>query len=74
MTAKEARDLAFDHSKRIQEIYEAVKRSALRGNYETHLNTGECTKDEMEVLRKNGYDVDYAYSEIDGAQYVIVKW
>lgn len=74
MTAKEARDLTFDHSKRMQAIYEGIKRSALRGNSETHLNVGECTKDEMEVLRKNGYTADYAYAEIDGMQYVVVKW
>lgn len=74
MNAEEARILTRNHSKRMQDIYSHIEKSAKQGNSEIHLFTSQASASELEVLRKNGFHASYETSETDGGQFVIVKW
>lgn len=74
MTAEEAKKLTFEHSKRMQAIYKSIEKSAMKGNNELYMHTGEVTVNEMEVLKKNGFVVGYETSETDGGQFAVIKW
>ena len=74
MTAAEARQLSFEHSKRMTHIYNRIKDSAKVGNNEVYLNTGDASKEEIGVLKNNGYTASYETSETDGGQFVVIKW
>lgn len=74
MTANEARKLAFENSKRMNAIYEDIRKSALRGNSSVYLNTGMASAPELEILKANGFTYGYETSEIDGGQMLLVKW
>lgn len=74
MKAEEARKISFAHSERMQKLYKMIENSAKHGNGELGVNTADATKAEMEVLQNNGYVVSYETSEIDGGQWVLIKW
>lgn len=74
MKAHEARKLTHDHSKRMQAIYKKIQESAKIGNNEITLFVSECSREELSVLRDNGYTAGYETSETDGGQFIIVKW
>lgn len=74
MKAEEARKLTHDHSKRMQYIYKKIENDAKTGSNETWLFVSEASKEEIEVLKLNGYNVEYNTSEIDGGQMIVVKW
>lgn len=74
MKASEARKLTFKHSKRMQVIYKDIEESAKRGSSQTTFMTSECSQEEIDVLRENGYDAKYETAEVDGGQFVLVKW
>lgn len=74
MKAHEARKLTHDHSKRMQEIFKKITDCAKSGGNYVELLTSECTKEEMSVLRDNGFDAGYEISKTDGGQFIFVKW
>lgn len=74
MTAEQATQISFEHSKRIQKIYEAVEKSAKSGNHEVAISHWEATGADLEVLRRNGFTATYETHEIDGGQYILIKW
>lgn len=74
MNAEEARRLSFIHSKRMQCIYSKIENYAKKGYNEVHLCTNEASKEEMQVLRDNGYSAEYKNAEIDGGQYIVISW
>lgn len=74
MKAEEARKLSSEHSKRIQKVYALIAESAKKGNNEVWLSTSEASGHELDVLRSNGYTAGYETSEVDGGQFVVIKW
>lgn len=74
MKAEEARKITFEHSKRMQVLYEAIERSAKRGNSQCSFDTSCASKEEIEVLNSNGFEAGYTTADEDGMQYVLVKW
>ncbi len=74
MKASEARKLTHDHSKRMQNIYKDIEESAKKGNSQVFFHTGVVTKCELDVLIANGYVAVYETSEVDGGQFILVKW
>ena len=74
MKADEARKLAFENSKKMNAIYAAIRESAKRGNDYVTLHTGMAAKEEIEILRSNGFICSYETSEIDGGQFLQISW
>ena len=74
MTAAEARKLTQQHSKRMQEVYKSIENSAKKGNNEVAIGHWEASTQELEALRANGFTATYETHEIDGGQYILIKW
>lgn len=74
MKAEEARKITREHSKRIQHIYDCIEKEAKAGNSVLILNVSQANTQELDVLRSNGFTADYATSEIDGGQFIEIKW
>lgn len=74
MTAEQARKLAFENSKRMNAIYEDIRKSAMRGNSSVYLHTGMASTPEIEILKANGFSCGYEVSETDGGQMLLIKW
>lgn len=74
MKADEARKLAFENSKKMNEIYETIKESAKRGNRSVCLHTGMASKPELDILKEKGFNWKYEVSETDGGQFLEITW
>lgn len=74
MKPEEAQKLARQNSKRMEAIYDEIRKSASRGNYQVYLNTGMASKAEQEVLTDKGYKCFYETSETDGGQFLVISW
>jgi hypothetical protein len=74
MTAQDARNLSLRNSDRMKKIYNSIEISAASGFRTSHFTLGEVEKEEMEVLKAQGFSVSYELGDIDRKQYILVKW
>lgn len=74
MKAEEARKITAQHSKRMKAIYADIELAAKSGYSSTVISVGMASAPELDILRKNGYSASYETSEIDGGQFIVIKW
>jgi len=58
----------------MKKIYDDIAFSAKKGNSSCCFHNGDASKEELEVLRANGFTATYETSETDGGQFIVVKW